>query len=37
MTKYFEFTKQNVMVPGKDDVFDGWQKKYDLLQNSKEH
>lgn len=36
MTKYLEFTKQNVMVPGKD-VFDGWQKKYNLLQNSKEH
>lgn len=27
MTNYFEFTKQKVMVPGKDDVFDGWQKK----------
>lgn len=31
------FTKQNVVVPGKYDVFDGWQKKYDLWQNSKEH
>lgn len=34
---FWSFTKQNVMVPGKYDVFDGWQKKYDLLQKSKQH